>query len=153
MEEQNLKKIIGLILSTIMCISLLLTTVKASSPIKIGDYVQMGTYDGEPILWRCVDEDENGPLMLSDKILCRKMYDGAGDNIIGSHSRGIGVNPQTREFTGSNYWKDSNIRSWLNSNESAGNVTWYCGNSPSIENDVYFAGGDQEKYYDNGVYC
>ena len=33
---------------------------------------EMGSYYGERILWRCVDIDENGPLMLSDKILCLK---------------------------------------------------------------------------------
>ena len=36
--------------------------------IKIGDYLQMGEYYGKPILWRCVDIDENGPLMLSDNL-------------------------------------------------------------------------------------
>ena len=41
----------------------------AAVGINIGDYVQMGTYYGAPILWRCVDIDENGPLMLSDKII------------------------------------------------------------------------------------
>ena len=113
MEEQNLKKTIGLILSTIMCISLLPITVKANSPIKIGDYIQIGTYDGEPIIWCCVGFEkisgynENGspiidltdsiteyksgylPLMLSDEILTIKIFDGSGKNIKGSHSKNL----------------------------------------------------------------
>ena len=93
--------------------------------IKVGDYVQMGTYYGKPILWRCVDIDDNGPLMLSDKILFAKAMDAKGDDKSGSHSRG-GFRPNN----GSNYWPDSNMRSWLNSDAEAGNVQWLCGNPP-----------------------
>lgn len=103
------------------------TTVHAAS-IEIGEYVQMGTYYGEPILWRCVDIDENGPLMLSDKILCIKIYDAGGSDTSGSHGRGY-----AREASGSNYWADSNMRSWLNSTASAGNVEWLCGNPPMAD--------------------
>ena len=46
--------------------------------IKIGDYVQMGRYYNDPILWRCVDIDANGPLMLADKILAIKPFDAMG---------------------------------------------------------------------------
>lgn len=109
------------------------TAARAAS-IDIGEYVQMGTYYGEPILWRCVDIDENGPLMLSDKILCLKPFDAAGDNSSGSHGRGYD-NGEYRKDYGSNYWADSNMRSWLNSAEGAGNVTWLCGNSP-VEGNV-----------------
>lgn len=103
--------------------------------LQIGDYVQMGTYYDEPILWRCVDIDDNGPLMLSDKILCLKAYDVPGDSETGSHARYEG-----RKRGGSNYWKDSTIRCWLNSDAEAGNVEWLCGNPPSsdkIEHNAY----------------
>lgn len=43
-----------------------------ASLIQVGDYITMGTYYDAPIVWRCVAIDENGPLMLSDKILCLK---------------------------------------------------------------------------------
>ena len=101
----------------------------ASSKIQIGDYLQMGTYYDEPVLWRCVDIDENGPLILSDKIICVKPYDAMGEQnlLTGSHSRG-------RNEEGSNYWGDSNMRSWLNSDASAGNVEWLCGNPPYEDN-------------------
>lgn len=104
-----------------------------SQDIEIGDYITLGTYYGEPIVWRCVDIDENGPLMLSDKIIAIKAFDASGsytgENGDNSHSRG---NSYTHKRTnrGSNFWVDSNIRAWLNSTASAGNVTFPCGNLP-----------------------
>lgn len=72
--------------------------------INIGDYIQMGKYNDVPILWRCMDiNDEHGTLLLSDKILCFKAFDAAGkhdyDDIF-----------QNVEKHGSNFWEDSNIR-------------------------------------------
>lgn len=95
--------------------------------VRVGDYFLMGTYYGEPILWRCIKTDENGPLMLSDKILCIKAFDARGTNTSGSHGRGY-ESGSVRKENGSNYWGDSNIRDWLNSDASAGNVVWSCGN-------------------------
>lgn len=111
----------------------------AAMDIEIGEYLLMGTYYGEPILWRCIDIDEKGPLMLSDKILCMKAFDASGYDTSGSHARGYklgDVKGYFRKEKGSNYWADSNIRSWLNSAASAGNVEWLCGNPPD-ENHVY----------------
>lgn len=92
----------------------------------MGDYFSFGTYEGNPILWRCVDVDENGVLLLSDKIITKKAFDASGTG--GSHERGINRN------YGSNYWADSNIRSWLNSDAKAGEVVWLCENSPTNNN-------------------
>ncbi len=103
--------------------------IASAAAINIGDYIQMGTYYDEPILWRCVDIDENGPLMLSDKILCLKPFDAqtSENSETGSHSRD---GDSKRANNGSNYWADSNMRSWLNSTATAGNVEWLCGNPP-----------------------
>jgi len=68
--------------------------------IKIGDYILLGKYNDEPIVWRCVDIDENGPLMLSDKKICNKMF---------------GMD---------NFWETSYLRKWLNSTASQGEVQW-----------------------------
>ncbi len=132
----------------------------ASGTLKLGDYVQMGTYYDEPILWRVVsfekitgyDDDGNPiidstdtvttyqdgylPLMLADKIICLKPFDAGGTDVSGSHSR-----ESYRARYGSNYWADSNMRSWLNSSESAGNVTWLCENPP-LEDYVYLGYDD-----------
>ena len=122
--------------------------------VKVGDYFQMGTYNGEKILWRCVDNDENGILMLSDKILCFKAFDAHGDNTSGSHEKGASDLYPLRILYGSNYWNDSNIKDWLNSDAAEGNVVWSCGNPPSRENllttleseEANVQGGTYEEY-------
>ena len=124
------------------------TATSATASIAIGKYLEMGTYYGEPILWRCVDIDENGPLMLSDKIICLKAFDAAGYSTIGSHGRGyddeFGDQGWYRRASGSNYWADSNIRDWLNSTASAGNVNWSCGNPPDDDHVRYGNGYEDE---------
>ena len=56
-----------LLVTAITVNSIMPITAQATPTINIGDYLVMGSYYDEPILWRCVDIDENGPLMLSDK--------------------------------------------------------------------------------------
>lgn len=98
--------------------------------IKLGDYVTMGGYK-----WRCVafekvtGTDANGnpiidstqtsqtykdgylPLMLADKAIgSPQAFDNPSNILSSSHGRGSG-----RIACGSNYWGDSDIRSWLNS--------------------------------------
>ena len=97
-----------------------------SNSIQIGDYITLGTYQNEPIVWRCVDIDENGPLMLSDKILCLKAYDANGESEY-YHSDGWGY---VRKNSGSNCWSDSSIRQWLNSQDS---IVQYSHCAPSTE--------------------
>lgn len=147
-------------------INLTIVPKPLTTPIKLGEYVQMGEYDtdgdgtAEPILWRCVafekisGYDDKGdpitdstktvteyrdgylPLMLADKSICKKAFDVAGSDTTGSHSRDD--SDSSRQTYGSNYWGDSNIRDWLNSSKSAGNVVYTCGNSPSYKDEVGF---------------
>lgn len=130
------KKITAIFLALCMAISVLPMTVQAASKpdIKVGDYVKMGKYNNASILWRCVSIDDNGPLMLADKIVDTLAYDAkTNDNSSSkSHSRSY-----KRDDYGSNYWKDSNMRSWLNSTAEAGKVDWLCGNPPK---DGYVSG-------------
>ena len=129
-------KIAAILLALCMAISILPMSVQAASKpdIKVGDYVKMGTYNNASILWRCVSIDNNGPLMLADKIVDTLAYDAkTNDNSNSkSHSRSY-----KRDDYGSNYWKDSNMRSWLNSTAEAGKVDWLCGNPPK---DGYVSG-------------
>ncbi len=103
------------------------TSSVGTSNISIGDYIRLGTYNGQPILWRCVDIDERGPLMLSDQVLATMAYDAktSENRATRSHSRNL-----KRGTYGSNQWRDSNMRSWLNSKAEAGKVDWLCGNPP-----------------------
>ena len=130
------KKITAILLALCMAISVLPMTIQAASKpdIKVGDYVKMGTYNNASILWRCVSIDNNGPLMLADKIVDTLAYDAkTNDNSNSkSHSRSY-----KRDDYGSNYWKDSNMRSWLNSTAAEGKVDWLCGNPPK---DGYVSG-------------
>ena len=130
------KKITAILLALCMAISILPMSVQAASKpdIKVGDYVKMGTYNNASILWRCVSIDDNGPLMLADRIIDTLAYDAkTNDNSNSkSHSRSY-----KRDDYGSNYWKDSNMRSWLNSTAEAGKVDWLCGNPPK---DGYVSG-------------
>ena len=130
------RRLTAVFLSICLVLSLIPVSVQASSKpnIQIGDYVKMGTYNGNSILWRCVSIDADGPLMLADKIVDTLAYDAkTNDNSNSkSHSRSY-----KRDDYGSNYWKDSNMRSWLNSTATAGKVDWLCGNPPK---DGYVSG-------------
>ena len=130
------RRLTAMFLSICLVFSLIPVSVQASSKpnIQIGDYVKMGTYNGKSVLWRCVDFDENGALMLSDKLVDTLAYDAkTNDNSNSkSHSRSY-----KRDEYGSNYWRDSNMRSWLNSTATAGKVDWLCGNPPK---DGYVSG-------------
>ena len=98
-----------------------------TTQIEPGTYINLGKYNGKNIVWRCVDVDEKGCLMLADYIIDTLPYDAmTNDNSRSkSHSRNY-----KRDTYGSNYWKDSNMRSWLNSTAAAGEVKWLCGNPP-----------------------
>ena len=131
MKHNHGSRAISLLLSVVLVLCLLPMPVKAADTrpeIQIGDYIQLGSYNGEAIVWRCVAKDNNGPLMLSDKVLEDSMpYDATtGTNAkTGSHRRN-----SWRSKYGSNHWRDSNMRSWLNSSAEAGAVDWLCGNPP-----------------------
>ena len=84
---------------------------------RIGAYYQIGKYNGTPIIWRCVStDDENGILMVSDKILCFKaanVGENDKDTIHGDE-----------HMYGSSFWEESTIRQWLNSTADTGNIEW-----------------------------
>ena len=125
---------LSVLLSAVMLLSLTVLPAKAADAktnIKIGDYIRLGTYNNESVLWRCVAVDDNGPLMLSDRVLEDYIaYDArTGANAqTGSHRRN-----SWRSKYGSNHWRDSNMRSWLNSGAEAGKVDWLCGNPPDAD--------------------
>jgi len=131
-----MKKITSIILTlAIMLVSIPALPIQASTTIKIGDYVQIGIYYDEPILWRCVDIDENGPLILADKIISIKPFDANGTThkyLNGNNQ--ADNNYHYRRSYGSNLWQTSNMRCWLNSTSIAGNVTWLDGCPPIAAN-------------------
>ncbi len=88
--------------------------------IEKGDYVFFGRYMGEKILWRCIDVNENGALIMSDKIISLKAFDAAGEQ--------AGDLYGYRESGGGNLWRNSSIRAWLNS--STASVSYPSGHVP-----------------------
>lgn len=130
-------------LSLIMAVSCLFglnfsAEASENSSIAVGDYITLGTYYGAPIKWRCVAIDENGPLMLSDKILCLKAFDAAGESSQ-YHTDDWGY---VRKENGSNCWSDSSIRQWLN---SSGEVKYtHC---PPNKNNVFNGDNPYDEEY------
>ena len=101
MTKKNNRNILGIVHGQFPFLPM--TIQAASKPdIKVGDYVKMGAYNNASILWRCVSIDNNGPLMLADKIVDTLAYDAkTNDNSNSkSHSRSY-----KRDDYGSNYWK------------------------------------------------
>lgn len=115
------KSLLLFMMAVIFFSMLLPMSLNAATSLKTGDYVQFGSYNSEPILWRVVNLDKNGPLLLSERILCLKSFDAPGSYHTESARKGYG----------SNYWKGSNIRQWLNSSESK--IKWLQ-NAPSKKN-------------------
>ena len=117
-----------------------------TTQVKLGDYISLGKYNGKDVIWRCVSIDEKGVLMLADNVIDTLPYDAMtnDNNRSKSHSRNY-----KRDTYGSNYWKDSNMRSWLNSTAVAGEVKWLCGNPPKagyVKGNAY----DQKAGFLNG---
>lgn len=80
--------------------------------VKKGSYVYLGQYYDQPILWECVKKDKYGIMLVSKYIVCLKPFDAAE----GGKYNGKG---STVKKFGSNVWKNSNIREWLNSDQNS----------------------------------
>lgn len=101
------------------------------SGIKIGDYIKFGKYEGEPILWRVINIDEEGsPLLLSDEILTLKPFD--------TYKK-----PYDKTSTGSvleignSFWENSALRKWLNSSDEKVEYDGIAPYDPVVEYNPY----------------
>ena len=104
MKKRTTSTILTLLITFSMIFTLFPMNIKKvhaqNSKVNIGDYIYLGTYQGEKIKWRCIGEDSNGKLMLSDKILCKKSYD----------AKYSGYKNSIRAGRGSNRWSESALR-------------------------------------------
>lgn len=134
------KRILSTFLSISFIISLLAfpSTQKvyaASNTIKVGDYVQFGEYLDKPILWKVINIDSDGsPMLFSDKIISLKPFDAAESGTNAKQLDNPYSSDQYRQTMGSNRWKNSNIRDWLNSNDY---VVKYSTQAPTKEASNY----------------
>ena len=110
-----LKRILTMMMALLMLSSI--NVYAENEEYKIGAYYQLGKYNGSPIIWRCVStDDENGILMVSDKILCFKVANAGKNDKESVHGY--------KDIYGSSFWEESTIRQWLNSTDDAGNIEW-----------------------------
>lgn len=138
--------------------------VAATNELNIGDYLEMGEYDGTKLLWRCAAFEKatrraDGSIEI-DSTDTQTKYTAVGKNAgdtgylplmladaaigktkafdaKGENTSGShGTQSSDRTKYGSNYWGDSNIRDWLNSADKT--VTYTCGNAPAYNEEAGF---------------
>ncbi len=130
--------LIGIVFLLVLSSLGLSQTADADSDFEItsGMYFKLGKYNEQPILWRAVvSDDENGVLMVSDKILCYKIFDPETD-------RGGALSKK-------GFWETTAIRTWLNSTADSGNVVWVGEHIPSsdkIDNKYITAYADEKGF-------
>ncbi len=114
----RIKRLVSLLLITLL---LCCPQLIQASAFEVGDYVVMGEYNGEPILWRILRDKGDGNLeLISDKIITLKAFDGR-------HADGTDI----QKSGGSGRWSDSNLQNWLNSVDAE--VDFTCGNAPDTD--------------------
>jgi serine/threonine protein kinase len=92
--------------------------------VAVGAYIQFGSYNDTPILWRVVHLDDVGnPILLSNRIITIKAFDAKGPQ----YSDPIRIN------YGSNRYRYSTLRLWLNSTEGERGIKWP-NNAPTAAN-------------------
>ncbi len=105
------------------------------SALKVGDFVALGHYEKDPIIWQVVSIDSDGnPLLFSRRILTIKAFDASGQKYDADGYYSF------ERYYGSNRWETSTLRKWLNSDDKL--VSWTY-NAPDADN--VFKG---EKAYD-----
>lgn len=121
-------RIISIIIIITLNINIALSQSGTIASSTVGQYVKFGQYFGDTILWRIIRKNpDNSAMLLSESILCIKPFDSKGDLTDGRGSPG---GSGSRIAKGSNFWEKSNIREWLNSNETP---VIYSGNPPKSE--------------------
>jgi len=96
-----------------------------SIKLKKNDYIFLGRFNGENILWKVISVDSNGhALLMSERALCFMPFDS-------------GHKPEAD----SSNWETSTIRQWLNSTEKK-EFVFECSTENKIKNDkLVFSGG------------
>lgn len=108
----------GSLTSAIRTVSITVQDVFDPPSFKIGDYVRFGTYNGQPIVWRVIHNDTNkNPILFADRIISVKAFDAAGP-----YHRNTRKANHSRVTLGSNFYRDSNLRQWLNSDQKT--IDW-----------------------------
>ncbi len=119
-----LKKLFSIALCCALVMSMFnVCSAAENNTLNIGDYVIVGKYNGSPVVWRYAVNDDNGMLMVSDKILDYKRFSTPQKDL-----DFYDVN----WYENSAYWAVSNVRAWLNSTADAGSIEWLADNPPLL---------------------
>ena len=119
-----MKKVWSMLLIGILLLAPCAAVAEGEQTYDIGTYYQLGSYLDAPIVWKCIDNtDENGVLLVSDKILCYKAAD-VGET---------GYFASSGAILNTNFWEETDIRAWLNSTAPAGEVVWPRGYPPEAD--------------------
>lgn len=101
---------------------------KTGEKVAVGDTVTFGTYNKEDIEWRVlkISGDGKQAVLVSSKVLCMKAFDSAesgrynydDDQDYWKRDSEADTDLELQEYVrGSNIWKNSNLRTWLNTEE------------------------------------
>lgn len=147
------KKISALILSVTLSVTLLPFNLfenkaYAASTMQVGDYVEFGSYLGKNIIWRVVNIDSTGsPLLYAENIVTFKDFDAAESGDYHYYYNNKNINEDRQAF-GSNNWKTSNLREWLNSSNTRISYSTQAPTKMSVK-DGYDAYADEAGFLSN----
>jgi len=78
--------------------------------VAVGEHVTFGTWRGAPIEWRVLDVQSGKALLLSEKVLAWRQFDGLEDENGERLAGTVGIYKKNLRVT----WEYSEIREWLN---------------------------------------
>lgn len=114
----SVRKMLATLLAMLFVLSYLLPAVgiqegraAAAGTVAEGDYITFGSYNGNPLKWQVIKIDGNGYMLFAANSIGLKAFDAKGDGTDGRTDA-------NREAYGSNFWKKSNLREWLNSSDT-----------------------------------
>lgn len=142
---------------------------KTEVKVSLGDTVTFGSYNKEDIEWRVlkISNDGKQAVLISSNVLCMKAFDSAesgrynydGDESYWPRDSEADTDLELQAYVrGSNIWKTSNLRTWLNTEEE---VVHYADSAPyatamaekknGYQNEAGFLNGFNKKELDSIV--
>lgn len=109
------------------------TDTETGINVRLNSFMTLGTYRGEPILWRVMSVEGDEVLLFSEHIIDYMPFDapegGSDEDRTGDRDG--------RYYKGSNYWGNSTIRDWLNSADEQVAYSSYPPDARALGADAY----------------
>lgn len=128
-KRKRVLELIEVIAVVVICIIMIFHEKGKQTVFHEGDRIEMGTYLGEPIVWRVIKkEGDRTAILISEYILTNKAFDAPESGMFNEDDEKneywsvteteADRNLELQEYVrGSNRWATSDIRTWLNSDE------------------------------------